>query len=420
MVKYLLFAGHGKRTVERDRVRKIIRNLRLGMEVESLKFEGGRSAQFYFGIGVNLDGVQDGVPKFVTTLLNEIGARHMPNRASMFFEAEELPRSFLSDNFEYDSFLEPIRFEPMPETGDEEFHGEDLPDIETSHHASDEVAMDRLLWWMSAKGEGSWQSFRQVVSQLFQEHSVIEKSPWTMMRKLILLGYVETGNDGEWGMVPTTLVRTEGAGTFLAGKVTPALMCRLGGHTAASSNGGPMRIGIEGSFCQDGIPVIDEPATVMASAVPDFDTWLGSLRSEPDIEPHRYTLRLYDGQYFREYEGSAQPGFYEVERIEGEASKKRVLYDGKCWIGGGYYDLRWSAKRIGGAAMEVWIEPDGTLLVPEAERWPMLYERPLVLSSGRLPATRVIGSHDVLVYELVGKVVAGLLTEKLGIKLMEV
>lgn len=420
MVKYLLFQGYGNRVHLRDRIRNKIRNLGLGMDVESLKFEGGREKQFYFGVGVNIENSERENSDIIQRLINAIDGHPVRNGASLFFDEEDVSKGFLSDNFEYDSFLEPIRFEPGVDSREDFFSGLDLPDQDGHLTVNDVLNMDRLLWWMSAKGEGAWQAFRESISLLWSGYPMEQFSFWSLMRKLMLLGYVEVDDDWRWGMTPTMFVHSTYAGIFLVGKVTPVVMRGLGDYKESSSNGGPTRIGLDGFSAQSDIPVLDDPALAISTVLPVVEMWKAGLRGEPDIEPHRYRLKLYDGRCFNEYlESTVRPGFYEVERLEGNAISKRVLFDGQRWVGGGYYDLLWLAKKIGGSAMEVWLGGKGTILIPVAERWPMLYERPLVLASGRLPVMQDIGGHKVLLYEAVGKDIAGILAGKLGVKLKD-
>uniref|UniRef100_A4SC90 Uncharacterized protein n=1 Tax=Chlorobium phaeovibrioides (strain DSM 265 / 1930) TaxID=290318 RepID=A4SC90_CHLPM len=427
MLDYLLFRARHNRFRLRDNIRSAIYHAGLSRQVECLKFEGGKSREYYLGIGVNLDDLdQNTLSKKLEdflTLIDQMGYKLIPLRdmgGSCFFSEIQISGGFLKENFEYDSFLEPIRFEPIAAAPEAGLSADDVLESESDATVCDEASMDRLLWWMSAKGESSMQVFRGAVSILFLDDGAIQGGAWAIMRKLILLGHVEVDEDGRWGMVPTTMVRTASAGAFLAGKVTPRVISLLDAHEKSLTNGGPSRIGLSADADMDGSAVIDDPASAIAGVLPDFRTWLDGLRGEPDIEPHRYSLKLYDGRCFNDYhEDSVRSGFYEVERHEGTIRPKRVLFDGRRWMGGAYYDLRWAAKKIGGSNMEIWIDADGALLIPEAERWPMLYERPLVLSSGKLPELKRVGSHMVLAYDAVGKDVALMLAGKLGLKLME-
>lgn len=420
--KYLLFAGYGNRLKLKDIVVNKIRNLGLGMEVESLKFEVGKGTQFYFGIGVNLeDPMQKRLGTNLERLVTEIGLQPVSNRGSFFFDDEEI-KGFLTDNCGYDSFLQPIKFEPADITG-----GEDLDfDYEgnqenTSVQGVDGVIMDKLLWWMSAKGDGSWRAFRDAASLVLDNDMKGTSIHWSLMRKLVVLGDVELDDQGRWGVTSTTIVKTTLAGSFLAGKVTPMLLTSLDGYSKSPSNGGPSRIGWDKYDYQGPILVSEDPALEISKVLPSVDAWKDGLRNDPDIEPHRYSLKMYDGRGFSErVEVPVRSGFYEVERLEGASRTKRVFFDGKRWISGGFYDLRWLAKKVTGQGMEVWLDGNGTLFIPESERWPLLYERPLVLSSGRLPVKKNVQAHGVLAYASVGKIVASTLAEKLGVKLKEV
>ena len=57
------------------------------------------------------------------------------------------------------------------------------------------------------------------------------------------------------------------------------------------------------------------------------------------------------------------------------------------------------------------------LLIPESQRWPLLYERALVLSSGLLPSRAL--NHEWLSYPRVPLGLARGLCEKLNVDLQE-
>ncbi|NTU58875.1 MAG: hypothetical protein HGB00_08190 [Chlorobiaceae bacterium] len=392
------------------------------MHVESLKFQRGAigAGDYYYGIGVNVDDpAQTQATREQLRLIDDIGHRcFIQNGRSSFFEEKDV--TFLTANFEYDSFLVPIRFDPADAPEMDSLDGIESIELECGLCTDDALAMDKLLWWMSAKGEGSWSAFRDAVSLLWMGRPEGQTNSWPKMRKFLLLGDVEMEADGRWGCTPTTIVQTESAGAYLAGKSTPVVLRGFNSYEKNQNNGGPTRIGLDHCSVPVDIPVIHNPALAISSILPAWSEWMGFLQGKPDIAPHRYTLRLYDGHGFNVYEeGNVRPGFYEVEKIEGSHSVKQALYDGQRWLGGAFYDLRWLAKKIGGADLEVRISREGSLLIPEAERWPLLYERPLVLSSGRLPALQEVGEHRILAYTAVGGEVAGILAGKLGIKLKE-
>ncbi len=422
-IKYLLFRGIGSKQRLRDDIRSAIREFRLGMEVQSLKFEGGGGCQFYYGLGLSIDNVYVTAPSArVLYLLDYLKIKPIKNTMGRwFFENEEISKSFLKDNFEYESFLEPIKFESSSLDLDEDlftYHEDDLID----DNSQDDTMMNHLLWWCSAKGDGSLRVFKDTAKLLWPQGFETYGSR-SLMRKLLLLGDIEIVKKGqtyEWGIPPTTIVNSSYAGAYITGKMTPSILKNLHGAIKTGSHGGPTRIVINLPDVGNVFPVIEKPSEKISEALPSYLGWIKTLPGEPDIESHNYSFRIYNGRDFVATEGEEIcSGFYEAKRIEGNHPPKVVVFNGTLWIGGAFYDLRWLARKVSGVDMSVYITKDGTLLVPNIERWPLLYERPLVLASGLLPLMKSIEGKDILVYASVGRAVAEVLTKKLELNLIE-
>ena len=110
-------------------------------------------------------------------------------------------------------------------------------------------------------------------------------------------------------------------------------------------------------------------------------------------------------QYWPRQSGA---GLYEITG-QREQDKRTRLFDGHEWLAGPFYDLQWCLSRLRGDDLYAILKPDGMLLLPEPERWPFLYERALVLCSGRLPSRFQDSDQYYLGYKGVGRSRDGLL-----------
>jgi hypothetical protein len=430
--KYLVFRATGKRQALMERIRQHVRAEGLGMEIPMVKFEPGHGKQFYLGIAVHVDDPAQTEPTSrVIKFLEHARLGHLIRndgaKKNAFFEPEDIEK-FLHGSFDWESFNQRLIFE-IDNSGE----GEE-PDYDTREWPCATVNQDllnKLLWWCSAKGEGSYRVFKNACSMLGLEE-VREGAAWSLLRSLVLLGHLEfSAVNGRisWGAVPTCIVRPRNAPPYLAGKQTPMVVDELGRILELhqdSSNGGPARWSVsehslEAMGLMEGIVVVDEPAEGISNLLLPFEEWFDGLEEDPDLAPHRYTLKRFNGREFVPIEDASPPaGLYEATRHEGHSAKPVMTYfDGNRWLRAGFYDLRWIASRKGEDRMTVALGKDGALLVPAQARWPLLYERALVLASGKLPRIVMDGNTQRLAYDGIGSGLARKLSDLLGIELVE-
>ena len=89
---------------------------------------------------------------------------------------------------------------------------------------------------------------------------------------------------------------------------------------------------------------------------------------------------------------------------------------GRRLLRGEWYGLRFLALRRSGKYLKaMWRDEDGGLLaVPYRQRWPLLYERALVLSTGLLP--RRHPENGLLYYQGIPLALATSIAEPLGVQ----
>jgi hypothetical protein len=423
------------------------------LEMPFIKFQHNaeRGETYFFGVAVNLESINESNDA-VNWILNDIEnipfrkrPKLMKFREDVFWPEEEM--GFLRDKSDWQSFMRqvifeeygrnrdgniigglPVAFETNDTCSDDEYRDESYDDILITKNAliQDDECLNHLLWWCSAKGEGSFQGFKEAC-ELLELSIPGDGKAWNFMRRFILLGHIEAVEEGHkfnWGVTPTAIVKPTIGDAYIAGMMTPFLEKSLSEKVnlqKTTSNGGPLRITIPNIEvpCSYGVPIIQDAAGRLAEALPYLKEWQNSLDEDPDILPHRYSFKIFNGKSFVEL-NDAPPttGLYLATRREGDYQKPTLtFYDGDRWMRGGYYDLRWLGIKNISISLTVWIDKKGSLTIPEIGHWPLLYERPLVLASGTLPKKGKVNMIDALIYDSVGLGLARILCEKLKVKM---
>jgi hypothetical protein len=268
-------------------------------------------------------------------------------------------------------------------------------------------AAERLLWFLSANGSGSWSSLRAACRAL----GIEEAGPVSRLaRHLRLLGHLETGGDGAWSVPPPAVVQAVGPDGLALRFLVGARDSRLDERDSREAQaGGPDRVTVD-------LPaermVLEQAAEQILAALPDLGGYVESLEVLGSVNDRALTLRRFDGQRLERCTSTGEDGFYELTSADG-----RVIHGlrlGSTWRRGAFYTLRFLALwRMGLIGSWRYAAPRGEVAVRYEERPPELYERVLVLCSGLLPENR----GGWLVYRNVPEAVALGLCERLEITL---
>jgi hypothetical protein len=327
----------------------------------------------------------------------------------------------------------------------------DLPPL--SQASADPAPFDRLLTWLSAAGEGRWESFLRVAKALGAVSDL--PSARRLYRRLILLGHLDSSRDGRaWSVAPPVLVQAAArpAEAFWCGSRTSALARALPG-SFQSDQPAPQPDGFGPSrWCYRhpnagtdvGLALCTEPpawqapawggpvAERLAALLPHIDEWSKTLRSDdvltaPDVAEqwHLASGSFQPQQAFRvEPSGrcSGPTGLYRLTYGEDSGSfQLTVFFDAAAetkrqLLRGEWYGLRFLALRRGGKYLKaMWREEGGGLLaVPYRQRWPLLYERALVLATGLLPRRQP--ENGLLYYQGIPLALATAVAEPLGVQ----
>ena len=134
----------------------------------------------------------------------------------------------------------------------------------------------------------------------------------------------------------------------------------------------------------------------LARLLPDLEGWKTILTAIDRINTTHYNIEIWNGNRFSScdtfYERDGQyfgeSGMYRLTRGKDTNTYQVVLYldqPNQRWLRGDWYGLRFLAYDSTGRDFEVTYDSSTrNLLIPIDERWPLLYERALVLASGSL------------------------------------
>ncbi len=174
----------------------------------------------------------------------------------------------------------------------------------------------------------------------------------------------------------------------------------------------------------------------LAEVLPALEQYPDILSSLSPPDSAFNTYRIWDGQ---QYVDPPEPVYRHGNRYVGRAGLYRVtpnnaatgafasylFFDApqqrflKGEVQGLRFIARSTALRPDGLRPQGRWNPDTSqLFTPDRERWPVLYERALVLASGLLPGRA--DNPDWLVYECISRELASLLAGKLNVELTEI
>ncbi len=291
---------------------------------------------------------------------------------------------------------------------------------------------NQLLYWLSSKGEGSWEQFRQVCRTL----GLTSEAGWSahrIMRRLRLLGHVEYRHHPKprrWWIAPPCLVlrshTSDGCVAYLAGQRTPSLLDSLRQRANLSREsqahlGAPDWVGLtsdsldQARHLTESTPLrwAGDAAHHLSQCLPDVTGYQATLQTLPTAPVlSKYSVRRWCQGNWEQVGLPSASGLYELQATA-TAYKKTFFYEATSdrWFEGDWYGLRFLSLHHAGQRCPVrYDSATGQLALPTAHRWPDWYERALVLASGRLPSEE----NGWLHFEGVSSHTATMLIEKLN------
>lgn len=293
-----------------------------------------------------------------------------------------------------------------------------------------------FLYWLSAVGYGSWDLFKKTCDILGLDE------PKRVLRRLKLLGHIETSSDGKkWSIAPTALVKIssfDGISEYiLCGQQNSQLVEQLQTfadiHTINQPNYNQLfciklklinTISIETIIdtvknkMNVSINNSDYIAQKLAKILPDLEEWKLSLRPLGGIIKSLYNWRYFQNSDFVECTLPQQTGMYQMWDRGNQNARCRTLFydqDTDTWRQGDWYGLRFLALYYSQHNLIARYNPKTLqLAIPYCQRWPELYERALVLASGLLPEYHQTEDRNLwLIYKNISFDLACQLTQKL-------
>lgn len=440
---YLGYSYRGKPQELIERVSKIVQDNNLSNYLPLLRLEKGAKPRkaFYFFLAIQSDRIGT-IPEIVegSHLLKLPYFKSPAVRGNAGFTYEQI-KKMVGAAHDVCDYTYPIPYQPRePKVIQYESNwiaSSDcsFADVEEPHEIEERSQRcDRLLYWLSALGCGTRDSFNKVCDTLNLHH------PTRILRRLKLLGHLESSADGKrWSVAPPALVKINSASDtpefILCGQRSIKLLEQLQHYAEVISKPQPLgnapacirvkTTKIEEIAQQISILNPGEVSLQLAELLPDIATWQQHLITLSGIVCPLYQWKRFDGELndFIECSSPNETGMYQMLRSEKIGIPPRTLFyeaDTKTWRQGDWYGLRFLAHHHSDRSC---IVPYDTmmacLMIPSQQRSPEIYERALVLASGFLP-TYYKNSHNLwLVYENIRQDIVEKLVEKLHVTCKE-
>lgn len=396
----------GHRDYHINRISNLVRQNDLGSVIPCLHIEKkSRKGEFYLFLGFNTEH-KGKVPTQVSQILDSITI----GNAIDDFEYAQI-KSMVSAGIDTENYRRTIPYHPpvvVPATdpldlSDLEAHADQQPIPEKP------TALNRLLYWLSAAGAGSWPTFKRVCDLITAE--TISLDARHIFRRLRLLGHMEHAapNGSKWSVCPPTLVQSSQSGRyFLAGQRVPKLLKVLAEFAeveelAQPTGEAPDLVQMHFNSVEEARQTISDEkirlvpirwagmtSIKLADILPDLAGYRASLPPVSGFALSNFNLEQWQGQAYAEIHFQQQTGLYRLTPREANSrlAPQTLFFDATTgqWCAGPWYDLRYLAQQATGAPCRVQYHPgQQRLAIPANYRWPDFYERALVLASGLLP-----------------------------------
>jgi len=280
-----------------------------------------------------------------------------------------------------------------------------------------------LLYWLSTLGTGTWETFRRTCNTLQLEESN------RILRRFRLLGHLETcANGSKWSSAPTTIVQIESEQSefILCGQRNIKLINQLKllgivVNIADQPRGEAppcLRLLVDNpDIITNELPLINvgKASQKLSEILPEITTWQQKLTTLELVASMQKWRKFNSDNKFEICGNPNETGMYEI--CDENFNHRYTLFynqETKTWHQGDWYGLRFLSLQSQGISCQVYYDIDSKkLVVPTNQRWPEIYERALVLASGKLPTS----DKSWLIYENINRELAYVLSEKLNVKL---
>lgn len=436
-----LFGAAGQRRMTCGRIKQAVEQMGESARLPLVKYELGRRGEYYLGLAINIPEAENRfVPEVAQAVLRSAS---VPVTQLIWPVDGSQVVTFLKGDLECESFTVPIAYERSdrpPEPVDWvrliQEAGLESDGLPVDVNVPSDERFDRLLYWCSAAGDGDGARLAEVCRSL----GIVDPAnpTWPVLRRMVLLGHAEyEANAGlRWAVTEPTLI--ERCGTpdehFLAGQRSPEFIAALSGQAMVSPTAqpdAPRRILIRTDPASGLLHLPSRPvrwigcaAETIASALPTVDEWGARLPTWDERDFGRYQVERYlpDQDVFgppSPFRGPTE-GLHRFRLDLGGRPATTLAYyhAAAChWHCGDFYGLRFLARVRSVGCEAVWRPESRELLVQACDRWPMPYERALVLAGGLLPRRlRTASDGAFLAYPDVTEQLARSLCALLGLE----
>ena len=414
MARFRWYLGYKYRKNPQELVNQIsqkVQEYNLSQYIPLLRLEKGAKSrsEFYFFIAIESSQQGEIPPEVNNSNLFNLPFFHSPaDKSRKSFTYEQIQRMVSGTTYDVHDYTNPIPYQPL-----QKMKGENPFDFTTSsainYPSPDDDALSRryeqLLYWLSALGYGTWESFKKACETLNIEE------PKRILRRLKLLGHIESSSDGmRWSIAPTALVKVASESDLqefiLCGQRSINLLDRLKQHAELQHinqprGNAPPRVRIQVDNSNNIFTLLEkisgefsltnagEVSKQLANILPNIKDWKRNLKSLPGIVTSRYEWERFDGNDFVKSGLPNESGMYRMcNREISDRPLRTLFYDAErnCWLQGDWYGLRFLAlQQMDYQCIANYHLNSKRLAIPASQRLPEIYERALVLASGLLP-----------------------------------
>ena len=408
-----------------------IQNRNLARYLPVMRIERSPRGEYYFFLAVESKRFE--IPNEISKLLKELKDTYFKfpaDKTHNCFDLEQI-KSMVGNAHDVADYTNPIPYRVQPRTISESSltlsDSNQTQPIDRERINSLSQTHEHFLYWLSAGGSGTWESFKKTSEILGLEE------PKRIIRRLKLLGHITTSDNGsKWQVAPPSLQKIESENddrTFILhgqrsvkfldtlrtfglletcnqprGEAPPRIRFRLPSQISYETLTQKMQ--------EKGYPITFTPVR----NIPDIATWYNNLSVVQGLLPYNFRLKRFNGQDFIDCTFQKETGFYEFYRQDENKHPQYTFFydqDRDQWVQGDWYGLRfWAIYQMKQENLCVsYSESAKMLLIPFSQRWPEAYETHLVMSSGLLPSYE----NGKLIYQGVSEELATTICQKLSI-----